>query len=91
MVLKGSEAASATTPSMGRTVSSYYNLRLDLVEQGVLVPDGDHLVFTQDYSFNSPSAAAAVVLGRTANGRVEWKDKSGTSLKKIQEQLAGDS
>ncbi len=39
----------------------------------------------QDYSFNSPSAAAAVILGRSANGRTEWKDVQGKTLKQIQE------
>jgi hypothetical protein len=29
-------------------------------------------------------SAAAVVLGRTANGRTEWKDKDGRTLKEIQ-------
>jgi len=38
-----------------------------------LVPDGSTRVFSRDVVFTSPSAAAAVVLGRTANGRTEWK------------------
>lgn len=33
--------------------------------------------FSQDYVFSSPSTAAAVVLGRSANGRIEWKDAKG--------------
>jgi Domain of unknown function (DUF4357) len=41
--------------------------------------------FSQDYSFSSPSTAAAVVLGRSANGRVEWKAADGRTLKEIQE------
>ena len=43
----------------------------------------------KDYTFNSPSNAAGVLLGRTANGRIEWKDASGRSLKQIQEAAAG--
>ncbi len=31
--------------------------------------------FTRPWSFNSPSAAAAVVLDRNSNGRIEWKIK----------------
>ena len=50
----------------------------------------DSYRFTQDYSFSSPSTAAAVAMGRSANGRIEWKDKSGKALKAIQEELAGD-
>lgn len=43
------------------------------------------LQLTQDYSFSSPSTAAAVVLGRSANGRVEWKAEDGRTLKELQE------
>ena len=31
-------------------------------------------IFTQDYSFNSPSAASGVIQGRSSNGRKEWKE-----------------
>ncbi len=40
---------------------------------------------TQDYIFNSPSTAAGVLLGRSANGRLEWQDAAGRTLKDIQE------
>ena len=39
----------------------------------------------QDYVFASPSAAAGVVQGRSANGRVDWKTKDGKTLKDLQE------
>ncbi len=39
---------------------------------------------TQDYVFDSPSSAAGVLLGRGANGRTEWKDTHGKTLKQIQ-------
>lgn len=53
--------------------------RAALRSQGVLVPFGDVLRFTQDYAFESPSAAAAVVSGTGLNGRTAWKVK-GTDL-----------
>ena len=59
-------------------------LRIALVEQGVLDPAGRHLVFTQDYTFSSPSQAAMTVLGRSSNGRVEWKTIEGKTLKELQ-------
>jgi len=37
------------------------------------------------YTFNSPSTAAGMLLGRTANGRTEWKTADGHTLKSIQE------
>jgi len=60
-------------------------IRKDLLATGVLVAEGEHYRFTQDYDLSSPSTAAGVVLGRTANGRLEWKDASGKTLKAIQE------
>jgi hypothetical protein len=54
--------------------SSYTKLFKDLVQKGVLqpTPDDQHNEFTQDYAFSSVSAAAAVVSGRNANGRLYW-------------------
>lgn len=54
--------------------TGYDKLFNDLVSKGVLAPtaDGKHNEFTQDYGFSSVSAAAAVVSGRTANGRMHW-------------------
>jgi hypothetical protein len=51
----------------------------------VLRVEGEQYVFVQDYAFQSPSTAAAVTLGRNANGRVEWKDGAGRTLKTLQE------
>lgn len=66
-----------------------HELRSDLLENGVLEVTADGLIFTQDYVFKSPSAAAAVLMGRSANGREEWRSKDGTSLKEIQEAALG--
>jgi len=40
----------------------------------------------QDAEFSSPSAAAAVIHGGSANGLIAWKTKDGKSLKKLDEQ-----
>lgn len=51
----------------------YQGLFQQLVADGVLIADGaEHQAFKDDYAFASPSAAAAVVSGRSANGRVVW-------------------
>ena len=47
---------------------TYANLRDSLIADGTIV-DG---VFANDHTFTSSSAAASVVLGRSANGRKEW-------------------
>jgi hypothetical protein len=52
-----------------RTVS----LRKTLQEAGVIREEGGFLVFNNDYSFSSVSAAAATVIGAAANGRILWK------------------
>jgi hypothetical protein len=45
-------------------------------------PNGEY-VFKQDFLFSSPISAAAVVLGRSANGWVEWKDEHGQTLNDV--------
>jgi len=60
-------------------------LRSLLLEREVMVEEGGQYRFTQDYTFSSPSTAAGVILGRSSNGRVEWKNKNGITLKEIQE------
>lgn len=57
-----------------------------LVAAGVLREDGETYVFDRDHLFPSPSAAAAAVLGRSANGRVEWRAEDGRTLKQVQEE-----
>lgn len=59
------------------------NRRYQLLANGILKDDGNHLVFTEDTPFNSPSGAAMVVLGRTANGWNEWKNAAGVPIDQI--------
>lgn len=61
-------------------------LRAALVSNGVLAPANEGFVFAQDYVFASPSTAAGVVMGRSANGRLDWKTKTGRTLKDLQEE-----
>lgn len=88
VVKAGSQAVGESVPSMQQHVRGMFDLREELMGNGVLEREGDHYRFAQDYVFSSPSTAAAVVLGRSANGRIEWKDDSGRTLKALQEQLA---
>lgn len=56
------------------THANYSALHAQLLEDGVLVPSSSAgAIFSRDQMFSSPSAAAAVVCGRPANGRTEWK------------------
>lgn len=56
---------------------SYAPLYAELRRSGVLIEQGAHCVFTQNYAFRSPSAAAAVVNGRASNGQVDWRIEEG--------------
>lgn len=58
--------------------------RKQLIKDGVLVRSNDHLMFAKDHEFSSPSAAAAVIHGGTANGRTAWKDSGGKTLKQLE-------
>ena len=85
VVRAGSQAVADSVPSMALHVRGMYDLRQELIGNGVLGLRGGLYQFTQDYSFSSPSTAAAVVLGRSANGRIEWKAADGRTLKELQE------
>lgn len=88
IVRAGAQAVKAEAQSIHAYMTT---IRQSLLSKGVLVDKGDSYQLTQDYTFNSPSTAAGVLLGRTANGRIEWKDTKGRSLKEIQEAAAGES
>lgn len=89
VVKAGSQAVGESVPSMQQHVRGMYDLRQELIGNGVLAAEGGGVYrFAQDYVFTSPSTAAAVVLGRGANGRVEWKDAKGRTLKELQQREA---
>ena len=85
VVLKGGLARASATPSMHHYVEE---IRVSLLSRGIFSQQGSQYILEQDYTFNSPSQAAAVMMGRNANGRVEWKTDVGETLKAIQEKAA---
>lgn len=82
VVRSGSQAVKTEVASIHAYLT---DLRRTLLQNGVLEDAGATARLTQDYSFNSPSTAAGVLLGRSANGRIEWKDAAGRSLRELQE------
>ena len=58
--------------------------RNKLIEEKNLVEQGNLLVFTKDVEFSSPSAAAAVIHGGSANGLLAWKTQDGKTLKELE-------
>lgn len=82
LVLNGAQARREETPTLSE---GSRRLRRRLVEDGILSESGDGYCLTTDFLFSSPSSAACVLLSRSANGRVEWKDGEGQTLKQNQE------
>jgi hypothetical protein len=69
VVKKGAQAVKSMTPS---TPDLYVKMRERLIVSKELVDKGEFLEFAEDIVFKSRSAAATVVLGRSANGNTEW-------------------
>lgn len=83
-------AGSTASKDLGKSVAQHgpwiAALRQKLIDSGELAVDGEYYRFTKDYEFASPSAAAAVICGRTAAGPISWKDANGKTLKEIEEE-----
>ena len=88
VVKAGSQAVAESVPSMQQHVRGMYELRQELIGNGVLAARRRRLPLRAGLCVQSPSTAAAVVLGRSANGRIEWKDAQGRTLKELQAQEA---
>lgn len=78
VVLKNSEIANSTVASIQQ---SLMKIRQKLIDQNVIIEKNTKLLFEKDYEFTSPSTAAAIIMGRNANGLVEWKLSDGKTLK----------
>lgn len=81
VVYKGSKATNSITASMGFNL---INFRKKLMDNGIFTDKIDFLEFSEDYLFSSPSTAAAIVMGRNANGLLEWKLENGKTLKEYE-------
>ena len=81
VVRSGSQAVKNEVASIHTYLS---DLRKALLNQDIFEDTGTAYRLAQDYIFTSPSTAAGVLLGRSANGRAEWKDAERRSLNEIQ-------
>ena len=74
-----------TAAGPGDVLVVSYNLML----QAILAAQSGLLVFTRDHLFTSPSMAAMAVMGRSANGWIEWKAADGKTLDEVKRQVVG--
>jgi len=83
VVLKGAKARKEIAPaSIGMLQKKFDHF----LNEGLFKEEGSSYILTQDYVFSSPSLAAAQLLARNANGRIEWKTKEAKTLKDVQEE-----
>jgi hypothetical protein len=54
-----------------------------MMEKGILKEESGVYIFQEIFTFSSPSTAASVVLGRSANGWLEWKGKDDKTLDEV--------
>jgi predicted GIY-YIG superfamily endonuclease len=84
VVLKGSVGRLENVPSILGTSDERF--RQKLMDAGVMVAEGDKVIFAKDHLFRSPSMAAVALLGRTANGWETWKAADGRTLHQVMRQ-----
>ncbi len=83
LVLKGSQAVLSEWPSTDQFPYAR-TLRQRLIQEGVLEKKERWFEFVSDKEFTSPSAAAAVIQGGSANGLISWKTADGKTLKELE-------
>lgn len=80
VVLEGSQVEMIDSSAIP---TSLKELRKELIKENV-IKDG---ILQEKQLFSSPSYAAAFVLGMNTNGRMDWKDKVGKTLKELEEMI----
>ena len=77
VVLAGAKAAKEEADSIPSHIREN---RARLIEEGHFVNKQDHYELNDAFPFGSPSAASGALLGRSSNGRNEWKTRDGRSF-----------
>ena len=79
-ILKGTSIVLEVKSDNPSTFRRNKNLIEDLIRKNLIEKLEDKYVFKENYIATSPSAAAILVLGRSANGWTEWKTYEGKLL-----------
>ena len=80
VVLEGSLVEMIDSPAIP---TSLKELRKELIKANVIKGG----ILQEKQLFSSPSYAVAFVLGMNTNGRMDWKDKDGKTLKELEEMV----
>lgn len=83
VVFKGSTVRKQIVESM-QSYPAFVARRQALIDGGKLVDTGLSFTLSEDLLFSSPSAAADMVLGRSANGWIEWVTDDGRTLDTVE-------
>jgi hypothetical protein len=78
IMYSGSLLVARHQPSLSESIR---NERDRMLNEGILTASGGLLMLTRDYAYSSSSRAAAMALGRSASGPVEWKTENDMQLK----------
>jgi hypothetical protein len=84
IVFAGSKARLRASESAKGTWAE--KIRTSLMQENVLVPKDEWLVFATEHMFNSPSAAAVAITGNHSNGWIMWKAEDGRTLDEVYRQ-----
>lgn len=87
VVLGGAIGPVDTVPSLSEAMRKQ---RQKMIDSGEFDLVAEGLRLSRDTVFGSPSTAAALILGRNANGRTQWKTADGKTLKEVQEDQLAD-
>jgi hypothetical protein len=85
---KGSTASKTNTDSLN---TKLVKLKEQLLADGRLLLEDDHLRLTEDVLISSSSYAAAIIAGTSRSGPQSWYDANGKSLKELEDQIAADT
>jgi len=84
IVLKWSRWPKTLVDSMIKNKWYAFRNRPKLMEKWIIKEDGDEIVFQEDYLFKSPSWASDIIVWRSTNWWLLWKNKKWITLDEIE-------
>lgn len=84
VVYEGAQIANPITKSYPRAMKKFRN---ELIDEAIIKEINGNLFLVKDYIFSSSSSAAMIIMGRSANGLIEWKTEEGIILREIENEV----